>query len=119
MLMLTCLHPNNLINFNLDFYTEVQDLSYLENVLNTVSPCFTALNMAFISVIKDFGLVGSETLAVEVHRTSPSVAMLCAGVNYIIQRIKHLYSISHMSLVVQQDIYLYPPKMPLPQKASK
>ncbi|KIM51202.1 hypothetical protein SCLCIDRAFT_18443 [Scleroderma citrinum Foug A] len=53
------------LDFNLDFYTEVQDLSYLENVLNTVSPRFTALNMAFISVIEDFGLVGSETLAVE------------------------------------------------------
>ncbi|KAL4063623.1 hypothetical protein V8B97DRAFT_2011372 [Scleroderma yunnanense] len=53
------------LDFNLDFYTEVQDLSYLENVLNTVSPRFTALNMALISVIEDFGLVGFETLAVE------------------------------------------------------
>ena len=78
--MLTCLHPNSLTDFNLDFYTEVQDLSYLENVLNTVSPRFTALNMAFISVIEDFGLVGFETLAVEVRRTSPSVATLCFAV---------------------------------------
>ena len=59
-------------NFNLDFYTEVQDLSYLENTLNTVSPRFTELNMAFISVIEDFGLVGFETLAVEVRTTYPS-----------------------------------------------
>ncbi|KAI5994544.1 hypothetical protein F5J12DRAFT_785744, partial [Pisolithus orientalis] len=54
------------LDFNLDFYTEVQDLSHLENVLTTISPRFTALNMALISVIEDFGLVGFETLAVEV-----------------------------------------------------
>lgn len=53
------------LDFNLDFYTEVQDLSHLENALNSVSPRFTALNMALISVIEDFGLVGFETLAVE------------------------------------------------------
>ncbi|KAI6113786.1 hypothetical protein EDD16DRAFT_1483821 [Pisolithus croceorrhizus] len=53
------------LDFNLDFYTEVQDLSHLENALNAVSPRFTELNMALISVIEDFGLVGFETLAVE------------------------------------------------------
>ncbi len=54
------------IDFNLDFYTEVQDLSYLEDTLNaSLSPRFVALNMAIISVIEDFGLVGFETLAVE------------------------------------------------------
>jgi hypothetical protein len=54
------------IDFNLDFYTEVQDLSYLENTLNTsLPPRFVALNMAIISLIEDFGLVGFETLAVE------------------------------------------------------
>ncbi|KAN0094664.1 Conserved hypothetical ATP binding domain containing protein [Tylopilus felleus] len=53
------------LDFNLDFYTEVQDLSYLENVLNTTSPRFTVLNMALISVIEDYSLVGFETLAVE------------------------------------------------------
>ncbi|KAF8631114.1 hypothetical protein AX17_005159 [Amanita inopinata Kibby_2008] len=54
------------LDFNLDFYTEVQDLSYLENALTaTLPPRFTALNMALISLIEDFGLVGFETLAVE------------------------------------------------------
>ncbi|KAI9569881.1 hypothetical protein HD554DRAFT_2088235 [Boletus coccyginus] len=53
------------LDFNLDFYTEVQDLSHLENALNKTSPRFTALNMALISVIEDYGLVGFETLAVE------------------------------------------------------
>ena len=57
-------------DFNLDFYTEVQDLSYLENLLTQQSPRFAALNMAICSLIEDFSLVGFETLAVEV---SPSV----------------------------------------------
>ncbi|KAH7882301.1 hypothetical protein F5I97DRAFT_1817070 [Phlebopus sp. FC_14] len=53
------------LDFNLDFYTEVQDLSYLENALTEASPRFAALNMALISVIEDYSLVGFETLAVE------------------------------------------------------
>ena len=53
--------------FNLDFYTEVQELSYLENSLSSSLPAkFSALNMAMISLIEDFSLVGFETLAVEV-----------------------------------------------------
>lgn len=55
-----------LVDFNLDFYTEVQDLSYLENALNASSPRHVALNMALCSVIEDYSLVGFETLAVEV-----------------------------------------------------
>ncbi|OCH86015.1 cytoplasmic protein [Obba rivulosa] len=53
------------LDFNLDFYTEVQDLSYLENTLSSVTPRYAALNMAICSLIEDFGLVGFETLAVE------------------------------------------------------
>ncbi|PSR74445.1 hypothetical protein PHLCEN_2v9857 [Hermanssonia centrifuga] len=53
------------LDFNLDFYTEVQDLSYLENTLSSSSPRFAALNMAIVSLIEDYGLVGFETLAVE------------------------------------------------------
>lgn len=52
-------------DFNLDFYTEVQDLSYLENTLSSASPRFAALNMAICSLIEDYALVGFETLAVE------------------------------------------------------
>ncbi|KAH6906084.1 hypothetical protein BKA70DRAFT_1106844, partial [Coprinopsis sp. MPI-PUGE-AT-0042] len=53
-------------DFNLDFYTEVQDLSYLENSLNaSLPPKYAALNMAMISLVEDFSLVGFETLAVE------------------------------------------------------
>jgi hypothetical protein len=53
-------------DFNLDFYTEVQDLSYLENALSASTPRFAALNMAMVSLIEDYSLVGFETLAVEV-----------------------------------------------------
>jgi GPN-loop GTPase len=56
--------------FNLEFYTEVQDLSYLLPLLAKESPLlgggrFEALNEAIISLVEEFGLVGFETLAVE------------------------------------------------------
>jgi hypothetical protein len=56
--------------FNLDFYTEVQDLSYLLPHLDAESSRvshdkFGALNNAIIDLIEEFGLVGFETLAVE------------------------------------------------------
>ena len=56
--------------FNLDFYTEVQDLDRLIPHLEEESsmfkkPRFEALNKAIIELIEDFGLVGFETLAVE------------------------------------------------------
>ncbi|TFY75914.1 hypothetical protein EWM64_g8097, partial [Hericium alpestre] len=53
------------LDFNLDYYTEVQDLSYLENALNATSPRYAALNIAICGLVEDFGLVGFETLAVE------------------------------------------------------
>ena len=56
--------------FNLDFYTEVQDLNYLIPHLESESarlahPKFGALNEAIVELVQDFGLVGFETLAVE------------------------------------------------------
>lgn len=59
------LRSKPLIDFNLEYYTEVQDLSYLENALSSATPRFAALNMAICSLIEDFGLVGFETLMVE------------------------------------------------------
>ncbi|ETW75705.1 hypothetical protein HETIRDRAFT_481171 [Heterobasidion irregulare TC 32-1] len=53
------------LDFNLDFYTEVQDLSHLENTLSSATPRFAALNLAICGLIEDFALVGFETLAVE------------------------------------------------------
>ncbi|KAF7945968.1 uncharacterized protein EAE97_005006 [Botrytis byssoidea] len=60
--------------FNLDFYTEVQDLSHLLPSLQEESPLmkgskFEGLNKAIIQLVEDFGLVGFETLAVEDKRS--------------------------------------------------
>ncbi|KAL2024038.1 hypothetical protein VTK56DRAFT_273 [Thermocarpiscus australiensis] len=56
--------------FNLDFYTEVQDLSYLIPVLEAESPVlrnekFGRLNQAIAELVERFGLVSFEVLAVE------------------------------------------------------
>ena len=60
--------------FNLDYYTEVQDLSYLMPHLAAENPVmrhpkFEGLNNAVVELIEDFGLVGFETLAVEDKRS--------------------------------------------------
>lgn len=56
--------------FNLDFYTEVQDLSHLVPSLEAESPAlrserFGRLNEAIANVVESFGLVSFEVLAVE------------------------------------------------------
>ncbi|KFY34094.1 hypothetical protein V494_07056 [Pseudogymnoascus sp. VKM F-4513 (FW-928)] len=60
--------------FNLDFYTEVQDLSYLMPHLEAESSVmkgskFAGLNSAIVDLVESFGLVGYETLAVEDKRS--------------------------------------------------
>ncbi len=60
--------------FNLDFYTEVQDLSYLLPHLANENPVmrhpkFEGLNNAVVDLVEDFALVGFETLAVEDKRS--------------------------------------------------
>lgn len=66
------LHKYPPLPFNLDFYTEVQDLNYLLPYLASESPLFSeqggkfqALNEAIVTLVEEFGLVGFETLAVE------------------------------------------------------
>ena len=56
--------------FNLDFYTEVQDLGYLAPNLEQESPAlrnekFGRLNQAIADMVDSFGLVSFEVLAVE------------------------------------------------------
>lgn len=56
--------------FNLDFYTEVQDLSYLLPALEQESPAlrsdkFKALNEAVANLVEGFAMVQFEVLAVE------------------------------------------------------
>jgi hypothetical protein len=60
--------------FNLDYYTEVQDLSYLLPHLADENPVmrhpkYEGLNNAVVDLVEDFGLVGFETLAVEDKRS--------------------------------------------------
>lgn len=60
--------------FNLDFYTEVQDLSHLIPHLKEESPFlanskFDALNSAIVELVQEFSLVAFETLAVEDKRS--------------------------------------------------
>ncbi|RKU49001.1 hypothetical protein DL546_009659 [Coniochaeta pulveracea] len=56
--------------FNLDYYTDVDDLSYMIPALEAESPAlrsekFSRLNTAIAKVIEDFALVRFEVLAVE------------------------------------------------------
>lgn len=64
--------------FNLDFYTEVQDLTYLLPHLEAESSRlshekFGPLNNAIIDLVEEFGLVAFETLAVEDKKSMMSL----------------------------------------------
>lgn len=72
------LHKYPPLDFNLDFYTEVQDLEYILPKLETESPMFgqgkfQALNEAIVRLVEEFGLVGFETLAVEDKKSMMSL----------------------------------------------
>ena len=53
---------------NLDFYTEVQDLKYLEQYLNkeSFSARYQKLNHLLCELIQDYNLVAFHTLNIEV-----------------------------------------------------
>lgn len=59
--------------FNLEFYTNVQDLTYLlphlQDEAPSISAKFEGLNKAVVELVDGFGLVGFETLAVEDKRS--------------------------------------------------
>ncbi|KAJ5813096.1 hypothetical protein N7447_010119 [Penicillium robsamsonii] len=64
--------------FNLDYYTEVQDLSYLLPELESESSRFShekfgKLNQTIIDLVEEFGLVAFETLAVEDKKSMMSL----------------------------------------------
>ncbi|CAD6891596.1 unnamed protein product [Tilletia controversa] len=73
--------------FNLDYYTEVQDLSYLLPFLATQTSSgsapsahakrFSKLNQRITELIEDFALVGFETLAVEDRESMARLIHLC------------------------------------------
>ncbi|KAK3390983.1 putative GTP binding protein [Podospora didyma] len=63
-------HSYDPLPFNLDYYTEVQDLSYLIPSLESESPAlrsqkFSRLNQAVANLVEQFALVRFEVLAVE------------------------------------------------------
>ena len=60
--------------FNLEYYTEVQDLSRLIPLLEADprTKKFSALNELICEIVEDFALVSFETLCVEVRRTLTS-----------------------------------------------
>jgi hypothetical protein len=67
--------------FNLDFYTEVQDLNYLIPHLeaeSSITKTFRGLNEAIAELVESFGLVGFETLAIE---DKPSMISLLRAVD--------------------------------------
>lgn len=59
----------SLTAFNLDYYTEVQDLDRLVPLLEADPRTrkFSSLNRIICDIIEDFGLVSFETLCVEVR----------------------------------------------------
>lgn len=62
---------NPLAAFNLEFYTEVQDLDRLEPLLDADprTKKFSQLNRVICELVEDFSLVSFETLCVEVCET--------------------------------------------------
>ncbi|RKO90802.1 hypothetical protein BDK51DRAFT_35791 [Blyttiomyces helicus] len=62
--------------FNLDFYTEVQDLSYLLEQLSSTprTSRFASLNRALCELIEEFSLVGFRTLCIEDRRSVLALA---------------------------------------------
>ena len=72
------LHKFPALQFNLDFYTEVQDLSRLIPALEKESPLFATgkfqkLNEAVAELVEEFGLVSYEVLAVEDKKSMMSL----------------------------------------------
>ncbi|WFD07232.1 hypothetical protein MVES1_002591 [Malassezia vespertilionis] len=78
MLMLELPHVNVLSKFDLldeeqqhqllfqiDYYTEVQDLSYITEHLAQTAPRLATMSRLLGDIVEDFGLVSFETLAVE------------------------------------------------------
>jgi GPN-loop GTPase len=72
------LHKFPSLPFNLDFYTEVQDLSRIIPSLEQESPVFASgkfqkLNEAVVELVEEFGLVSYEVLAVEDKKSMMSL----------------------------------------------
>jgi GTPase SAR1 family protein len=72
------------LSFNLDFYTQVQDLNYIVTALQQdvkLPKGFVALGSAIAQVVEEFGLVGFETLAIDDAETVMNLAKLIDKAN--------------------------------------
>ncbi|TIB37601.1 hypothetical protein E3P86_02135 [Wallemia ichthyophaga] len=74
--------------FNLDYYTQVHDLDYICDYLNTQrhTSRLEGLNRAICEMVEDFGLVSFETLAVEDKQSMTKLVRLTDRVcGYVFQ----------------------------------
>jgi hypothetical protein len=80
----------------------VQDLSHLENALSSASPRYSALNMAICELVEDFGLVGFETLAVEVRAPQPRPVQHDAPSTTLIDLVQDKHSMLNLTHVIDR-----------------
>ena len=81
------------LGFNLEFYTQVQDLDYALGALSqdtSIPPRFQALSAALTDLIQDFGLVGFQTLCIDDPESVLSIAKLIDKANgYVFGGLEH------------------------------
>lgn len=87
--------------FDLRYYTEVQDLSYLLDSLDQRPRMakFKTLNKAMVELVEEYGMVGFETLAVEVC-PYPCPPLLRASITTITHH--HYHDCEHHRLAVTE-----------------
>lgn len=72
------------IEFNLEFYTQVDDLDYLLQALSldaSIPSKFQSLTSSLTSLIQDFGLLGFQTLCIDDPKSVLSIARLVDKAN--------------------------------------
>jgi GPN-loop GTPase len=95
-----------LLAFNLDFYTEVQDLSYLHYHLDNDrgSSRLKGLNQALCTLIDEFSLVSFETLCVDDKKSMLNLCRVIDKANgYIFGGLGESEEESMMSAVVEGE----------------
>ena len=69
--MFSCLHPFAIADFNLDFYTEVNNLEDFHHLLRNQPPRYKKFSNALVEVIRDFDMVTFATLNIMVGFSLP------------------------------------------------
>ena len=97
--------------FNLEFYTQVQDLEYLMHYLSqdsTIPSRYTALTKAIAEVVQDFGLVSFEPLAIDDPESVIRLARLIDKANgYVFGGLENgsIFDVAIKSDGFVQDVY--------------